>query len=1036
MSKTFDYELKCQEQHVFFRPAKKPDLQDDYSQPTKNIDKECVAASRRKDLTWCLSRLDIDTDDHDNTVNIMPESQTSPSWKEYNAKLLAKEIQRKRVGFLPVLPYPVTQHDTVYTALLNFNGVLQQLDQKHLPVTCDEGVFRIAREIQLICPEQFSGLILLLSSFHMSKVALGCVGKFLKGSGAETILVESEIFGTNVVESVMNGKNYSRSLKGMQLLKEALVRLQFETFFVQEGHIHMYREQLDALSNLKSKFADSSCKNIEDFGDIGNVCDGMLSDFDHFVCDASKKNETFKFWNQFIDLFQLVENLVRADREGNWGLHLLTVQSLLPVFAAFDSTNYLRWCSLYFKDIKKLPDRAPEIYQAFENGSFAVRRGPGKFNAVGADMALEQTINRSQKSASGIIGCTRKKKFVAMWELIYHEMLSISNLHREMSGVYTSFTEPSTGKSDLKTGEKNVQAIINTIKKNENPFKIVSGEAKLHNILTQEVMSDEVRNQLLSVVEIGEKKYDLLRKLRFVDKSVRFSSTIQRTNLKTFLSIHSDAKDKKKSKEKSKNETFTRDIEIAKARGRSMEELLQYDISPKLYLFDKEGLMTKAAKHSLVHELELKLDENDAKQPSDDLKKVYIYDVMGNIRKLKSKQAKTFDEFANDFISYATGFSKGAERIDLIFDSYLERSPKDCERQRRQETMPIKVHNMQHHTPLPKEMDKFWSSNANKLQLEELIHSETIERSIEQQSKAQVVVSYFNGTSCFGSKCISVEDGVVSSIPELDQEIEEADERIIPHVMHSVKCGIQSVVVLSGDSDVFVLLMHYWHAFYLGGLKELWIRIGIADTTRLVPIHILAPKVGESLCFILPLVHTLTGCDYTSKIGTKHAALLADPVTCLQDFDTITEEFELACEKYLVHTIKKNTTCTTMDELRSEMYHHRKGITCHELPPTSYAVHLHIKRAYYATFMMKTLLHPNPAFLDPRNFGCEIVDELMLPSKGVRPIPEMFTVTCSCKQCGKETCSCRKAGLPCTKFCKCHNFLSGKLVKSCKNPFD
>lgn len=64
-----------------------------------------------------------------------------------------------------------------------------------------------------------------MGSFHMAKVALGCLGKFLKGSGAESILVESTVFGVNVVETVLNGKHYTRSLKGMQLLKEAMLRL-------------------------------------------------------------------------------------------------------------------------------------------------------------------------------------------------------------------------------------------------------------------------------------------------------------------------------------------------------------------------------------------------------------------------------------------------------------------------------------------------------------------------------------------------------------------------------------------------------------------------------------------------------------------------------------------------------------------------------------------------------------------------------------------------------------------------------------------
>jgi hypothetical protein len=76
-------------------------------------------------------------------------------------------------------------------------------------------------------------------------------------------------------------------------------------------------------------------------------------------------------------------------------------------------------------------------------------------------MVLKQTIHRSQKSACGIIGNTRKKKFVAILELIYHEMLAISNIFREISGINISLTEENViSKADIATGEQKVQAII------------------------------------------------------------------------------------------------------------------------------------------------------------------------------------------------------------------------------------------------------------------------------------------------------------------------------------------------------------------------------------------------------------------------------------------------------------------------------------------------------------------------------------------------------------------------------------------------
>ena len=47
-----------------------------------------------------------------------------------------------------------------------------------------------------------------------------------------------------------------------------------------------------------------------------------------------------------------------------------------------------------------------------------------------------------------------------------------------------------------------------------------------------------------------------------------------------------------------------------------MEELLQYDLSPASYLFDKDGLMNKPLKSALVHELESKLTKDDTRTPA------------------------------------------------------------------------------------------------------------------------------------------------------------------------------------------------------------------------------------------------------------------------------------------------------------------------------------------------------------------------------------------------------------------------------------
>ena len=78
-----------------------------------------------------------------------------PTWAGCRSLLSTKSLPLWQVGFMPYLPYPVTKHETVYTALHNFLSILAQLDQKCLPVFCDEGVYCIVADIVLKHFEEF-----------------------------------------------------------------------------------------------------------------------------------------------------------------------------------------------------------------------------------------------------------------------------------------------------------------------------------------------------------------------------------------------------------------------------------------------------------------------------------------------------------------------------------------------------------------------------------------------------------------------------------------------------------------------------------------------------------------------------------------------------------------------------------------------------------------------------------------------------------------------------------------------------------------
>lgn len=1009
----FDGRLNCQILNSFIKPAIKPLLPDDFHLMNEIQNKHIMYDEKKKDQIWALTRIDLEK-----SVNIKPSNQKVPSWSGVNSIWSSENIPVSQVSFLPLLPFPVTEYSTVYTELKNFNVMLSALNQTNLPVACDEGVYRIAREIQLLRPDEFKNIVLCMGSFHMTKVALGCIGKFLKDSGAQTIFVESTMFGPNVVESVLSGSNYVRSFKGMQCLKEALERLQLASFFKSSSSSNNYHKEISVIQDLKKSLTDRDTENSQKIlKQLQEKTLNVIDDLNKFIEMSCDRCKTFKYWNTFLKMVTLVENLVRSDREGNWHLHIMTVEELLPIFAAFDATNYLRWCSLYLEDMKRLPSTAPDIHESFCDGKFVVKHTAGRYKAVGADMALEQTINRSQKSQSGIIGMTRQKAFVTKWELIYHEMLAVDNFHREVSGFNIEDEvelNHNVSDSETESGERNVQLLIDFILKHEDPFQTKFRMTELHNIITKEVVSDDVSVEILNMGKIGSDIYLKLRQERYIDKSRKVSDTIHRANIKGFHTMKKQRCEQRGKKDK-RNESFNKQLlDITRERDIPMNIILQYDLSDDHFLFDKDGFMKKAQKSTLIQQLEKNLTTEDRKTNFKDqtLNIGVVFDVMAIFRKIKLRELKTFGNLCKAVIEYAKISSSFAQRIDFVFDSYDVHSIKDCERNRRSKQTPLELSEVLGNTLLPVDMNMFWASSKNKLKLQFLLHEEIL---VSIKNSQQVVASEIKQ----GKSCQSTTNGFVHEMPELHSQLQEADERILLHISNSLKNGINCVVVHSPDSDVIILLLCHFSHFQTNGLNQLWVKCGVGNSTRFMPIHIMAPQHGK-LCSVLPAVHHLTGSDYTSKVGTKAAALKVNPQTFLSKFGHSVDEPELSknvlkAESYLVQVIKPGTTAQTMNELRGHFYFHCKSV----LPPTSKAIKPHILRACLATWNMLRVFEPHNASPDPTLFGYVLKDYFLVPVIGSNPLPETYTIRCRCKTCVRDSCACKQKSVLCTRFCNC-----------------
>ena len=108
-----------------------------------------------------------------------------------------------------------------------------------------------------------------------------------------------------------------------------------------------------------------------------------------------------------------------------------SIQRCLPLFFAYGRTNYARYAPIFFEECIDLQRKFPILYEHFVDGGFVVNRNR-QGSGTPMDQALEQLYNKPAKGAGGVIGITRRKEAVALWNILRHEKEAYtSNLRSE-----------------------------------------------------------------------------------------------------------------------------------------------------------------------------------------------------------------------------------------------------------------------------------------------------------------------------------------------------------------------------------------------------------------------------------------------------------------------------------------------------------------------------------------------------------------------------------------------------------------------------
>ena len=97
-------------------------------------------------------------------------------------------------------------------------------------------------------------------------------------------------------------------------------------------------------------------------------------------------SKTFLFWEQYIEMVDILLQFIKAERSGNWDLYLSALAEMTPHFFAMDRPNYARWLPVYIADMNMLESSHPKVHEEFLVRNFSVSRSGHPFSQVSTDI--------------------------------------------------------------------------------------------------------------------------------------------------------------------------------------------------------------------------------------------------------------------------------------------------------------------------------------------------------------------------------------------------------------------------------------------------------------------------------------------------------------------------------------------------------------------------------------------------------------------------------------------------------------------------
>ena len=118
--------------------------------------------------------------------------------------------------------------------------------------------------------------------------------------------------------------------------------------------------------------------------------------------EALKQSLTACLWLQYMDMMDILMRVIKAERTGNWDLHLHTVREMLPYFLAAGHTLYGKSAYVYLNNMLELESQHPDVHTSLKLRKHVIRRSDRYWAGLSSDLVTQQVLMRSVKTTGGL----------------------------------------------------------------------------------------------------------------------------------------------------------------------------------------------------------------------------------------------------------------------------------------------------------------------------------------------------------------------------------------------------------------------------------------------------------------------------------------------------------------------------------------------------------------------------------------------------------------------------------------------------------